>query len=68
MTTQKVTMESELKRRMDLVEDQSFRIKCSILARQIGISPKEWNENKATILLAMANEYCRIENNLIKNN
>lgn len=59
-----VTIESELKRRMDLVNDRSFRIKCSIIARQTGISVEEWNNNKAIILLSMANEYCRLENKI----
>jgi hypothetical protein len=56
---------AEMKRRTDLVESEEFRTKCVEVAKKLGITPKEWNENKAAILLFMANEYCKIENTLI---
>ena len=56
---------AEMKRRTDLVESEEFRNKCVEVAKKLGITPKEWNENKAAILLFMANEYCKIENTLI---
>lgn len=61
MTTQ-VTIESELKRRMDLVENAEFRKSCVGIAKKLGISAKDWNENKALLMMMWANEVCRIEN------
>jgi len=63
MTTSKVTMESELKRRMDLVNDESFRTICAEQMKNSGMTEKEWNDNKAVICLMLANEICRIQNN-----
>jgi hypothetical protein len=64
MTTAQISIESELQRRFELIENSDFRLKCSKLAEQIGISAKEWNENKAAILLYFANQYCKVENEL----
>lgn len=64
MTTQ-VTIETEMKRRTDLIESESFRKTAIEICKQIGITAKEWNENKAGILMMLANEYCGIENQLI---
>ena len=61
MTTQ-VTIESEMKRRMDLVEDPKFRQIAIETAKKMGITAEEWNANKAGLLLMFANEICRIEN------
>jgi hypothetical protein len=61
MKTQ-VTIESELKRRMDLVENPDFRKSCVEIAKKLGISAKDWNENKGLLLMMWANEVCRIEN------
>ena len=58
----KVTIETEMNRRMDLVNDISFREVCAKHAKQIGITPKEWNENKAIIILKLANDFCALEN------
>jgi len=59
-----ITVKSEMKRRMDLVNDKSFREVCAKHAKQIGITPKEWNENKAMILLKFANDFCSMENKM----
>jgi hypothetical protein len=57
-----VTIQTEMKRREDLVNDLSFRTKCAEMAKQIGITAKEWNENKMFIIMTWANEYCGFEN------
>ena len=59
-------IETEYKRRTDLVNDINFRKDCAKIAQQIGITAKEWNENKAIILLKWANDICSIENKLSK--
>lgn len=58
----KATIESETKRRTDLVEDVNFRTICAKAAREMGFTAKEWNDNKAIICLFFANEVCAIEN------
>tara|TARA_R110000782_G_scaffold41019_1_gene94431 strand:- start:173 stop:373 length:201 start_codon:yes stop_codon:yes gene_type:complete len=62
MTTSQVTVQSELKRRMDLVNCSKFRALASEAAKKLGITAKEWNENRAAILMMMANQFCGIEN------
>lgn len=64
MTMTTVTIESEMKRRTDLVEDPKFIKSCLEIAQKMGISAKEWNQNMAYIVLFFANEYCGIENNM----
>ncbi len=59
------TIKSELKRRMDLVNSEDFRTSCAEIAKQVGITSEEWNNNKAVILMMWANEFCRIENETI---
>jgi len=62
MTNQTITIESEMKRRTDLFENVEFRKLCINAAKKLGITAKEWNENKAMLCLYFANEMCRIEN------
>jgi len=62
----KVTIKSEWKRRMDLIENPNFIALCIESAKKLGISAQEWNENKAGILMYFANEFCGYENNLAK--
>lgn len=57
---------AEMKRRTDLVECLEFRKSAVELAKKIGITAKEWNQNKMAILLMLANEFCAIENKLNK--
>tara|TARA_R110000868_G_scaffold121649_1_gene322561 strand:+ start:385 stop:591 length:207 start_codon:yes stop_codon:yes gene_type:complete len=57
-----ITIETELKRRMDLVNDFNFRKTCAKHAEAIGVTPKEWNENKAIIIMKFANDFCSFEN------
>jgi hypothetical protein len=61
-----VTMQSEWKRRMDLIENPKFRALCIENVKKLGITAQEWNENKAGILMYFANEFCGYENNLTK--
>jgi len=65
MTTALHTVQSEWQRRIDLIENPEFITKCITLAKEIGITSKEWNENKAIILLMFANKYCQVENELM---
>lgn len=62
----KVTMQSEWKRRMDLIENPKFRSMCIEGAKKLGITAQEWNQNKAGILMYFANEFCRFQNQLTK--
>ena len=59
-----VTIESEFKRREDLINSESFRLKAIEICKQMGITAQEWNENKAGILMYLANEACAIQNKL----
>ena len=43
----------EWKRREDLVMDIEFRKVCAEGAKKLGITAKEWNENKAVILMML---------------
>jgi hypothetical protein len=54
-------MEKELKRRIDLVKNEGFRAAVAKTAKEIGITNQEWDENKAAILIYMANEACKME-------
>jgi len=58
----KATVKSELKRRTDLVECLEFRKIAIELAKKMGITAKEWNQNKMAILMMLANEFCIKEN------
>lgn len=55
-------LEKEMQRRMVLVENEEFRKSCLKIAEIMGISQKEWNENKAFFWLYFANEVCKFEN------
>jgi hypothetical protein len=61
MNTQ-VTIESEMKRRMDLVNNPDFVKSCVESAKKLGITAQEWNENKAMLCLYFANQICSMEN------
>ena len=60
----KTTIKSELKRRNDLIFNEDFRKKAIEVAKELGITAREWNENKPTILMYIANMYCSMENDL----
>lgn len=62
MNTQTVTINTEMKRRTDLIEDKAFRVMCIETAQKLGISASEWNKNIDIYLMFFANEMCRIEN------
>lgn len=63
MTTAQM-IDAEFQRRVELVENPEFISKMVVLAKQIGISANEWNENKAAILMMFANQYCQLQNEL----
>ena len=54
-------VEKKLKSIFDLAQDPNF-IKTSIqAAKDLGMTAKEWNDNKAAILLMFANEIVAID-------
>ena len=59
-------IQTELKRRRDLVECLQFRKQAVKVAKKLGITAQEWNDNKMAILLMLANEFCARENELQK--
>ena len=61
MTTQ-VTFSSEFERRDNLINNADFRAMCAKYAQSVGLTPKEWNENKVSIFMTIANEVCALEN------
>ena len=58
-------IKSEYKRRTDLVEDINFRKQCVKMAKALGITAKEWEENKVHIMLIFANKFCQVENQAV---
>jgi hypothetical protein len=60
--TPQVTIETEWKRRTDLIENPEFVKLCVEYAKQLGVTAKEWNENRAGLLMFFANEICAKEN------
>ena len=59
-----VTTQSELKRRTDLIENQSFISKAIEVVKLMGISSEEFNNNRMAILMLIANEFCAMENKI----
>ena len=55
-------IQKEMQRRLDLINDEQFRIKSGEMAKQLGITAKEWNDNKPALLMYFANEFCKLEN------
>ncbi|BAV39162.1 hypothetical protein BPT24_040 [Tenacibaculum phage pT24] len=55
---------NELKRREELVNDKEFVKKCAEIAKEVGITPKQWNENRGLLVLMFANKVCKIENDI----
>ena len=60
--TPQVTIETEWKRRTDLIENPEFVKLCVEYAKKLGVSAKEWNEHRAGLLMFFANEMCAKEN------
>lgn len=52
-------IETEFQKRLDLINDENFRKICIKAAKKLGITAKEWNENKSAILMLMANQFCK---------
>lgn len=57
-----ITIQTELKRRTDLIENPVFIQKAIEVVKMMGISSEEFNNNKMAILMLIANEFCAIEN------
>ena len=57
-----VTIENEMALRTKLVHDEGFKVLCIEACKKLGISAKEWNENKMAICLFFANEMIGIDN------
>jgi hypothetical protein len=49
-------IEEQMRLRMELIEAPSFREMCADYVQSLDITAEEWNENKAGILMIMANE------------
>jgi hypothetical protein len=49
-------IEEQMRLRMELIETPEFREMCADYAKSVGITAKEWNENRAGILMILANE------------
>ncbi len=64
MTTQEF-ISKELEVRVKLASNENFIKSCIKVAKVLGISANEWNENKTTLLLFFANEAISVFN--IKN-
>ena len=57
-----ITIQTELKRRTDLIENHVFIQKAIEVVKMMGISSEEFNNNRMAILMLIANEFCAIEN------
>lgn len=66
MKDAKKMIEAEFERRMNLVNDESFRAKCVEMCKALKISPAEWNQNRGLLCLYFANLAIKIEDNLNK--
>jgi hypothetical protein len=64
MTPQEM-IKSEFKRRTDLVENADFRKQCVKMAKALGITAEEWNQNKIHLMLIFANKVCELENQAV---
>ena len=59
-----ITIQSEFKRRTDLIDNPEFRKLAVKAAKELGITAEEWNTNKVALLMFFANQLCSIENKL----
>lgn len=57
---------AEWNRRESLINDLEFRKVAVKIVKKMGITAKEWNENKVVILMYLANEFCSLENKINK--
>lgn len=58
----KQMIKNEMDLRMSIVNDKEFRLQAVEVAKKLGFTAQEWNENKAMILLFMANEMISMDN------
>lgn len=62
----KELIKAELKRRFDLINNKEFVNICIDTVKRLGMTAKEWNKNKAPLLMMFANEAIGIENKIIR--
>ena len=62
--SENVTFESEWNRRTSLIYNEKFVKICIEMAKEMGITAQEWNENMFAILFQFANEFCGFENDM----
>jgi hypothetical protein len=58
----KQMIKNEMDLRMSIVNDKEFRLQAVEVAKKLGLTAQEWNENKAMILLFIANEMISMDN------
>jgi hypothetical protein len=58
----KQMIKNEMDLRMSIINDKEFRLQAVEVAKKLGLTAQEWNENKAMILLFMANEMISMDN------
>ena len=54
-------MKVQMQRRIELLKNKKFRELCAKTAKEIGITPEEWDNNKPQLLIHFANEACKME-------
>jgi hypothetical protein len=57
-----ITIQTEMNKRTELIESVEFRKTCANVAKQIGITPEQWESNKAMLMMYFANEYIKTTN------
>lgn len=62
MTTAQEFINKEMDLRLKLVHNPNFITVCIEIAKKMGITAEEWNNNKAALLLFMANEVISKDN------
>lgn len=62
MNTNKVTIESEMERRNNLVNDVEFRKLVRNTLAQHGLTAEDWNKNMWWYCMFFANEMCAMQN------
>lgn len=62
MTNAQAFIQNELDRRMNFVNDPKFREMVRDQFVALGVTPEDWNTNKAFYYMMVANEFCAIQN------
>ena len=61
MTTAEQFIKNEMDFRLAIIEDEQFRLNAIEVCKKIGLTAKDWNENKMGILMTLANEMVKID-------